>query len=62
MLISVFTFYFIRKQMGYEFIFYEILFIENFQEERERKLFLCMFLEWLFCVNSRGWLLARTQT
>lgn len=47
--------------MGYEFTFYEMLVIENFQEERQGKLFLCMFLQWLFCVNSRGWLVARKQ-
>lgn len=47
--------------MGYEFIFYEMLFVENFQEERERKLFLCMFLQLPFCVNSRSRLLARKQ-
>lgn len=57
----MFAFYLMSKQMGYEFIFYEMLFIENFQEEREFKLFLCIFLQWLFHVNSRGWLLAGKQ-
>lgn len=55
----MFTFYLMSKQMGYEFIFYEMLFIEILQEEREGKGGLCMFLQWLFCVNSRGWLLSK---